>query len=145
VWIFLRFAADHLPAGAENPFWYSLVNSKTSGLTNLASALGSSPTNMLRDWAISVFMDDNGVGPAYRFQQPSWNLRSIITNGGASIAYPLLTRQLTDASPTTTTITGYSTAFLRFSVPAGQDALLAVTSGNQPLPSTVQLSVVRVR
>ena len=27
IWNFLRYAADHLPAGAENTFWFNLVNS----------------------------------------------------------------------------------------------------------------------
>jgi hypothetical protein len=36
-------------------------------------------------------------------------------------------------------------SFLRFSVASGQDALLTVTSNGQPLPPTMQLSVVRVR
>ena len=56
---FLRFAADHLPAGTENSFWFKLVNSTTSGVANLTNALGTAPYSLMRDWAISLYPDDN--------------------------------------------------------------------------------------
>jgi hypothetical protein len=145
IWNFLRFAADHLSAGAENAFWFNLVNSKTSGLTNLTSALGVAPGSLLRDWAISVFMDDNAVNVDPRFQQPSWNLRSVFGVGGISTPFPLVTRTLSDGVANTLQLTDGGVSFLRFSVASGQDALLTVTSSGQQLPSTVQLAVVRVR
>lgn len=145
IWNFLRFAADHLPAGSENAFWFNLVNSKTSGITNLTSALGTAPNSLMRDWAISVFIDDNAPGVDPRFQESSWNLRSALTGGGTSTPFPLATRSLTDGVPNTVQLTGGGVSFLRFSVASGQDALLTVTSSGQLLPSTVQLAVVRVR
>jgi len=145
IWNFLRFAADHLPTGAEDTFWFNLVNSKTSGIANLTSALGAAPNSLMRDWAISVFMDDNAAGVDPRFQQPSWNLRSALTGGGTSTPFPLTTRTLTDGVATSMQLAGGGVGFVRFSVTSGQDALLTVTSSGQPLPSTVQLAVVRVR
>ena len=145
IWSFLRFAADHLPAGTENSFWFKLVNSKTSGVDNLTNVLGTTPYSLMRDWAISMYVDDNAPNVDPRFQQPSWNMRSALTNGGTSLAYPLSTRTLRDNTSQSVLLTGYGVAFLRFSVPAGQDALLTVTTGGQPVPSTVQLAVVRVR
>jgi hypothetical protein len=144
IWSFLRYAADHLTI-PENTFWFNLVNSKTTGVANLTNAIGAAPDAMLRDWAISVFMDDNAAGVDARFQQPSWNMRSLITNGGTSVAFPLATRQLSDNVTNTLTLGADGVSFLRFSVPSGQDALLTVTSNGQPLPSTVQLAVVRIR
>jgi hypothetical protein len=144
IWNFLRFAADHLPAGAENAFWFNLVNSKTSGIANLTSVLGTAPNSLMRDWAISVFLDDNAVGVDPRFQQPSWNLRSALTGGGTSTPFPLTTRILTDGVANTMQLAGGGVGFVRFSVTSGQDALLTVTSSGQSLPSTVQLAVVRV-
>jgi hypothetical protein len=41
IWNFLRYAADHLPAGQEDTFWQALANSKTSGIANLTAALGA--------------------------------------------------------------------------------------------------------
>jgi hypothetical protein len=142
IWNFLRYAADHLPLGQENTFWQTLANSKTTGVTNLTAAFGAPIGPLLRDWAISVFMDDNAANVDARFQQPSWNLRSAF---GTSLAFPLSTRTLVDNTTSSTTLGGNGVAFYRFSVASGQDALLTVTSGNQPLGTTIQLAVVRVR
>jgi hypothetical protein len=90
-------------------------------------------------------MDDNAANVDPRFQQPSWNLRSALTNGGTSVAFPLSTRTLVDNAVSSTTLGGNGIAFYRFSVPSGQDALLSVTSGNQPVGTTIQVAVVRVR
>jgi hypothetical protein len=90
-------------------------------------------------------MDDNAANVDPRFQQPSWNLRSVLTGGGTSTPFPLVTRTLNDGGTTTVQMTNGGVSFLRFSVASGQDALLTVTSGGQTLPSTVQVAVVRVR
>jgi hypothetical protein len=145
IWNFLRYTADHLPAGQENNFWFNLVNSKTSGIANLTAVLGSPPNSLLRDWAISVYLDDNAVNVDPRFQEPSWNLRSAMTNGGTSLAFALSTHVLTDNVLSNTTLASNGVAFYQFSVASGQDALLTVTSGGHALPSTVQLAVVRIR
>jgi hypothetical protein len=145
-WSFLRYAADHLPVPSqENNFWFNLVNTKATGVPNLTAALGKSPNATLRDWAISVFLDDNAPNVDPRFQQPTWNLRSAMTNGGTSLGFPLGTRVLTDNLSATTTLVGNGVAFFRFSVPSSQDALVTVTSSGLALPSTVQLALVRVR
>jgi hypothetical protein len=145
IWSFLRYAADRRAAGNENAFWFKLANGPATGVANLANVLGDSVSGIMRDWAISVFMDDNGTGVDSRYQQPSWNLRSILTNDGTSTAFPLLTRPLTDGTTTALTLASHGVSFLRFSVASGQDALLTMTSGGAPLPSTVQLALVRVR
>ena len=146
IWNFLRFAADHVAASNENSLWFKLVNSRTSGMTNLTSALGVAPNTLLRDWATSVFLDDDAASVDPRFQQPSWNARSILTGAGTSTPFPLVTRLLNvDGSLLSTSLVGNGVAFLRFSVPGGQDALLTTTSGGQALPSSVKLSVVRIR
>ena len=145
IWSFLRFTADHRPAGTEDSFWFALANSKTSGMANLTNVLATSPAPLLHDWAISVFADDNVPGIDSRYAQPSWNMRSIITAGGGSVAFPLLTRTLSDNTQVKLSIVGYGVSFLRFSVANGQDALLTVTSNGQPLPPTMKVSIVRVR
>jgi len=143
IWNFLRYAADRQPAGSENAFWFKLVNTSASGITNLAAALGGAPSPYLRDWAISVFIDDNAPNVDPRFQFPSWNLRSALTSDGS--AFPLGTRLLADNTNSQVLLAGNGVAFFRFSVANNQEALLTVTSGNQPIPSTVQLAVVRVK
>ncbi len=145
IWSFLRYAADHQPAGTENAFWFKLVNSQTTGIANLTAVLGVDPGALFRDWAISVFTDDNAVNLDPRFLQPSWNDRSILTYFSPTSQFPLFTRTLSDAGPTSLTLYEASTSFLRFSVASGADALITLTSNGQPLPSTVKLSVVRVK
>lgn len=145
IWDFLRYAADHLPAGNDNAFWRRLVNTNLTGINNLTNALGSAPNDWFRNWAISVFVDDYAADVDPLYQQPSWNLRSALTGGGASTTFPLATRSLTDGAINSVTLAAGGVSFMRFSVPAGQDALITATSGGQKLPSTIQLAVVRVR
>ncbi len=146
VWSFLRYAADRLGGGdAESQFWYKLVNDNATGLANLEMALGTPPGPWIRDWAISVYLDDLASGVNPRFTQPSFNMRSIVTNGGTGISYPLVTRTLNNNVSTSLTLAAYGVSFLRFSVAKGQEALLTATSGGLPLPQSVQLAVVRVR
>jgi hypothetical protein len=144
IWSFLRYTADHLPADQENAFWYKLVNSTTSGVANLTNALGTAPNSLMRDWAISVYMDDIAPGVDARYEQPSWNLRSALP-AYTSIPFQLVTRTLNNNAPVALTLVGNGVSFLRFTVANGQEGLITVTSGGQPLPSTVQLSVVRVK
>ncbi len=145
IWNFLRYAADHLPAGTETAFWRRLVNTNLTGIANLTNALGAPPNEYFRDWAISVFADDYASNLDPLYQQPSWNLRSALTGSGTSVAFPLVTRTLTDGGITSVTLAAGGVSFMRFSVPAGQDALLTAAAAGQKLPSTVQLAIIRVR
>jgi hypothetical protein len=113
-------------------------------MANLTHALGMAPDSLMRDWAISVFLDDNAPNVDPRFQQPSWNMRSITTNNSTSLPFALFTRILHDGSTTNFQMVANGVAFLRFTVPSGQDGLVALTSGGAALPSTVQLAIVRV-
>ena len=133
-------------SGTENAFWFKLVNSTATGLANLTAALGSPPSSSMRDWAISVFLDDNSTNVDPRFLQPSWNLRSLFTNNGTSIApFPLFTRTLADTKQTSLTLAAGGVSFIRFSVASGSDALLTLTSNGGPVTSGVQVAVVRVK
>jgi hypothetical protein len=137
-WSFLRYAADHTGSD-DGTTWFQLVNSTTSGIANLTNVFGSNLTMLARDWATSVFADDIAATDT-RFQQPSWNMRSIFgalqSNGG----YPLATTTL-GTTPSTITVTSGSAAYLRFAVAAGQIATVQWST----LPSTVQLTLVRTR
>lgn len=145
IWSFLRYAADRL-ASTDADLWFRLVNSGTSGMANLSQVLGVNPALWMRDWAISNLTDDWVPGIASRYTQPSWNARSYFAAAG--IFFPLATSQLptlTNAVQRTTVLRGGGVEFMRFTVPSGQDALIAVTANGQPLPTTMQLAVVRVR
>ena len=143
-WSFLRYVADHQASTTgDGTLWFRLANASTTGLANLSAALGTATAPLLRDWATSVYIDDTGTGVDPRYQQPSWNFRSAMPAGGFSFA--LFTRTLSDGTSIPVTLTGGGTAFKRFAVAAGQDALLSVTSVGQPIPPTMQLSLVRIR
>jgi hypothetical protein len=147
VWSFLRYAADR-SGPTDGTFWFRLVNSQTTGTANLAEVLGSAPSLMLRDWAISVYADDATPFSAgsTRFSQPSWNFRSLYP--AISTTFPPIAsaeRRLTDATTANVTLRGGGVSFLRFAVAANTEALLGVTSGGQPLPASILLAVVRTK
>ena len=138
-WSFLRYAADHL-GSADESTWHRLTNSTTTGMATLAGVFGSDLTSLARDWSTSLLTDDL-VATAARYQQPTWNHRSIYgalqTNG----AYPLATVALTNGTPTSVSVRGGSATYLRFAIAAGGTATITLST----LPSTVQLNLVRTR
>ena len=137
-WSFLRYAADHTGSD-DGTTWYQLVNSTTTGIANLQRVFGTGLTAFARDWATSVFADDVASTDA-RYQQPSWNLRSIFGALENTGAFPLATASL-GSSPTTLSMDGGSAAYLPFAVSAGQTATVQLSN----LPSNVQLTLLRTR
>lgn len=124
IWNFLRYAADRR-GGDEQPLWNTLLNSRTTGMTNLRAALGTDPLPLFRDWAVSVYLDDAVPGVDARFAQPSWNFRGLFSSG-----LPLRTRRLNNAATTSLSLTPGGAAYLRFGVGAAR-AEVRVTSGGQ--------------
>ena len=137
-WSFLRYAADHTGSD-DGTTWFQLVNSTTTGIANLQQVFGSDLTTLARDWATSVFADDITTTDA-RYQQPTWNLRSIFGALQSNGAYPLATTALV-APPASVTVNGGTAAYLRFAVAGGQTATVTWSA----LPSNLQLTLVRTR
>lgn len=151
IWTFLRYAADR-DGGSETALWNRLVmNTKSAGLTNLQNALGANPRDWMADWATSVYTDDAGLklDDAERFEQPSWNFRTLIptrrTNQAPIGVFPLRTLPLKSDEPQTLVLSGGSTAYLRFSVPAGAQAALRATVRGLPAPSLLRVTIVRTK
>ena len=136
-WSFLRDAADKL-SSSDGDIWYRLVNSTSTGLTNLRSVFGNNVVTTMRDFGTSVLTDDiSSVDAAY--QQPSWNFRSIFAALGSS-SFPVTSIPLSAGTRSVSLVAG-STAYLRFSVTAGSTA-----SVQWPvLPQLVQLTLVRTK
>jgi hypothetical protein len=152
-WSFLRYAADRR-TGAERDFWFQLVNSRTFGIANLKNALGTEPLSWIHDWTVSLFSDDHVVTPDSRFQQPSWNYRSIVPAsrillGQANSSYPLTTGFLrpttTGQSPIVLSLHSGGATYHRFGVNAGQVAAIRTTSGGLQAPSKLKLALIRTR
>ena len=138
-WALVRYIADRR-AGNDAELWRTLVDGSTTGLSNLHRALGMDPRPWIRDWTVSVFTDDVVPGVDARFTQPSWNFRSFYN------AFPLKTRRPTGPGTTEVFLKSGSGAFVRFGIgPAGVASIAARSSGNQPLPSSVYLTIVRTK
>lgn len=148
-WDLLRYLADHRTA-TDAQTWQALVNSRLSGLQNLAGVFGSDYMTQIRDWATSVFSDDiPGVTDA-RFLEPSWNMRDIFPNlvnssGQRLGKYPLQVIPLADAAPANVSIVAGGEAYIRFSVQPGSSASIDWTAGGLPVSPLVQFTVVRTR
>jgi hypothetical protein len=149
VWSFLRFAADHRASANETALWQGLVNAKSAGLQNLYDNLGTDARLLMRDWAISNFLD--GLVPTdAKYTQPSWNLRQV-PGFQAPFVRPLV--ESGQATPTSAsaivTLRALSSEFVRFAVGSDQEAFVSAvgfpTSSNVPLPRNVLLAIVRTK
>lgn len=145
-WDFLRYEADRKlrGGGQDATVFQALVNSTTSGVTNLRGVFGADIGGMIRDWSVSHYTDDVTPGASADLSQPSWNWHEIypVLQGGGS-GYPLPTLPLTTTGATGTVIPGAS-AYYRFAVPANGSAKITVSGGTSAagLPTG---TIVRIR
>jgi hypothetical protein len=145
-WDFLRYAADRKlrGGGSESSVWMSLVNSSSSGLTNLKQVFGTNLGTQIRDWSVSQYADDVVAGVNVDFTQASWNWHSIFPAlGGGGGTYPLQTVSLPLAGTSGSLIPGAS-AFYRFSVGANGSASLRL-SASTGSASVLSGQVIRIR
>jgi hypothetical protein len=146
VWAFLRYAADRRGSG-DGDVWMRLVNSPVAGFDNLRDVFGPGVHEMLHDWTVSVYTDDNvaGIDPAHA--QASWDFRTVYPAMPTSPrAYPLATPSaLSDGIAHSLTLRGGSGAFLRFGVLAGREAAVHLTSDGMLPPLFVLATIVRTR
>lgn len=153
IWTFLRFAAGRQGASGEAPFFRALVNSATRGVANLQGVLGTGTfADYLQDWAVSIVADDFSAAQAplldTRYRLVGWNFRSIYPalrfgSGAALGSYPLNARALQSNTPARLSLAGGTSAYFRFGVPAGSNAIVRLSSnGAAPAPA---LRVVATR
>lgn len=141
-WAFLRYAADRRN-GNDAQFWYSLVNSQTSGTANLQAVLGSAPNDWVRDWVAAMYADDAVSGVSATYTQPSWNFRSVYAGLGG---VPIGTRALSNGVALTLNYAaGGSTAYTRFAVPTGAFAGVSALSAGVAPTSPYALIVMRTK
>ncbi|MEP6763398.1 MAG: Ig-like domain-containing protein [Gemmatimonadaceae bacterium] len=153
-WNFLRYAAGRQPAGTEPAFFRSIVNSATTGLSNLGNALPSGQlTQYFADWSVAVFADDYPNLPQdqldARYKFPSWNFRSIYPNlriGGSTLGvYPLAVRTLRSNASQRLNLAGGGASYLRFAVPAGKSSVISFSTNGAVPATALKFSVVRLR
>jgi len=155
IWNFLRFAAGRQGTTGESAFLRALVNSRTVGVGNLQGVLTTGRfADYLRDWTVSLIADDYSLSTtaalATGYINPTWNFRSIFPglrfSGGAALGvYPIATRSLLGGSPQRIRLAGGTSSYLRFSVPAGQRAVISVGANGGAPPADVRISLVRLR
>ncbi|MEO7361023.1 MAG: hypothetical protein ABI120_11885 [Gemmatimonadaceae bacterium] len=137
-WSFLRYAIDQ-QNGTQESLLYQIVNSDGTGLTNLRTVFGNDLTQLYRDWATSLLLDDVS-GAAARYQMKSWNLSSIFKAIGTAQTYPISTQALISGTAKSVPIVGGGSAYLKFGVSAGATGALSWTA-----PADIQTTVVRLR
>jgi len=143
-WAMLRYLADHR-GSSDGDTWSKLVDAPTIGLASLRSVFGTDLTTRIRDWGTSLYTDDQTATSDLRYQQLSWNNRSIYTQA-FKVAYPLKITPLTDALTSTLVMQGGGTAVLRLSVTAGaQGSVDWNAPGGPPVSPAVQWTIVRTR
>jgi hypothetical protein len=145
-WSFLRFAADHRAAGNETALWQSLVNGNSSGMQNLYDHLGPDIRLLMRDWGISVFMDDL-VTTDPKYAQLSFNMRQVPGFRSPSV-FNLTTSTSPTSTSSTVTLGALSSLFVRFGVGANQEAYVSANgypANTTPLPHGVLLALVRTK
>lgn len=142
IWAFLRYAADR-KAGPEAQLWFDLVNSTTSGTTNLQSVLGVDPDTWAADWVTSMYADDAVAGAGAEYQTTSWNFRSVYGGLGG---FPLRVDVLSAGIPKSYTLApGGATVYQRLGVPASTFGSVTTESGGAPPPATTVLRVMRTK
>jgi hypothetical protein len=143
-WSFLRYSADRLN-GTDATFWSALVNTQTTGTTNLSSALGGANVNdWVRDWTAANYADDAVSGIASQYTHPSWSFRSLYTALNGS--YQLVPRPLTNGVGLTLSYSrGGGTAYARFGVPTSGFAKVTALSGGVAPTSPYALIVTRTK
>lgn len=149
IWSFLRYAADQRSNGNEPAFWQSIENSSSIGLQNLYDHVGADTRLLMRDWAISNFIDDL-IPTDAKYTQPSWNLRQLPGFQPPVVMNLLPTGQTTPTSASTSvTLRALSSEFIRFGVSTNQEAYISATgfpaTDNTPLPRRVLLAIVRTK
>jgi hypothetical protein len=146
-----RTCADADPARTwSHPPEHSI---NSNGCNNLVLS-GGAFADYLRDWTISLIADDYAAnttaGLGSQYVNPAWNFRSIYPGlrlaGGAALGvYPIATRSLVTGVPQRIPLAGGTSSYVRFSVPAGQTALISLSSNGQLPAATLRYGIVRLR
>jgi hypothetical protein len=146
-WAFLRYAADH-HASSDGDVWLRLANSQVAGLDNLFDVFGANVPQMLDAWSLSLYTDDNTPGVDSTYTLPSWNFRAAFPAlPMAAQPYPLLgaVGVLSDAVPQAVSLQGGSSAYFRFSITSGSNAVIRLTSNGWMPPGAVQATIIRTK
>lgn len=147
-WHFLRYALDR-KGGTQATTLRQLVDSNSTGIQNLSGAFGNQTDPLFRwfsDWAVAVYADERVSGTEDRYRDRSWNHRSMFNalNQGSSSSYPLRIRSLENDLVLSESLKGGSAAYFRFAVQAGETGAVEISSGQNPPPPGLRVTLMRV-
>ena len=142
-WNLLRYLADRKASGSASdaPTWQALVNTPKTGVTNLRAVFGNDLAAKVRDWSVSLYMDDLVGGLSQEFSQPSWHWHSLFKAlaGQAGPAYPLQVKTF-NGGAASGTVLGGTAEYYRFSIPPNGTATITLTTS-----APIDARVVRIR
>jgi hypothetical protein len=148
-WSFLRWLSDHRGdrfSGGEAELHQRLVEATVAGFPALVQVLGEPVPPLLAYWAASLYTDGrlpSGSDPLLSF--PSWNLRAIDA-GLVSTAHLQPVERGFEAFTLEQPVAAGSTLYTRISGGGHPGfAFRAASPAGTPLPSTMQLWVVRLQ
>ena len=156
-WSLVRYAID-LRGSGDAAFLRALVESRSTGATNLAQVAAVPLDRLVAGWGLALAVDDYpGLGaPSPELQFPTWNLRSVYAGLNESPAwrgrfptpYPVQPLALPTGgfAAQVRGIRGGAHAFFEIAGAAGAPQMLhlrAPTGGGAP--STLGIAVARVR
>jgi len=143
-WSLLRYLADRTGT-TDGTVWSRLVDNTAVGTANLQAVFGRDVSAMIRDWMVSIAVDDAAAtGP--ELQQRSWNWRFIFAGSeGVSVFYPLSVTPMTNATSYTGTIPAGGSVYYRLSVAANDSASITLGGQSGAAGSNLQLVIVRTK
>jgi hypothetical protein len=132
-------------AEADAATWFRLVNSTTTGVTNLQSVVGGDLAGFVRDWSVSHAVDDVAA-LSTQYQQRSWNWHSIYPNiTTPTSGYPLQLPLIVAAANLNGTIVAGGAAYFRVAVPPNGTTTLNLSAPTGAVNLNLQLVAVRTK
>jgi hypothetical protein len=143
-WSFLRYLVDRA-SSTDGDKWSRLVNNTAVGMANLKSVFGNDIAAMVRDWSVSLAVDDIANTQA-ELRQQSWNYHSIYGGVDASpFLYPLRVTPMTPATSYNGTVVAGGSTHYKLAVPANGTAIISLSGPSGAASSNLQLVIVRTK
>jgi hypothetical protein len=143
-WSLLRYLVDRTSA-SDGDRWSRLVNNTAAGMANLKSVFGNELAPMIRDWSVSLAVDDV-ANTQTELQQQSWNWHSIYGGADASpFLYPLRVTVMAPAMSYTGTVVAGGSSHYKLAVPANGSATISLSGQSGAASSNLQLVIVRTK
>ena len=140
---FLRYVADRLDK-PERDVWRKLAAGPDTGLRNVQAVIEADAMQWLRDWAVSLYVDDAVFDLAPVYQVSSWHLRSIMLGVSDGEPYPIRTISLFPIERKEVTLKSGGSSYFRFGVAPALPARLTIDAAGADAEN-ISLVLIRTR